>query len=108
MMLATLAPTVVPAGSPVRRCRQHGSLTVTSVTSAIQARAALELVARYAHGPVSVGDLVLARVGATAIGVGSIRRDSLRGRSHVQWCITAPNVTPGTVRRAIEEFAAIT
>ena len=29
MRMATGAPTVVPAGSPVRACRQHGSLTVT-------------------------------------------------------------------------------
>ena len=35
MRMATIAPTVVPAGSPVRACRQHGSLTVTAVTSAI-------------------------------------------------------------------------
>jgi hypothetical protein len=107
MRMATLAPTVVPAGSPVRVCRQQGSLTVIAVTSAIQARAAMALIARYAESPVSIGDLVLARVGANAIGVGSLPRDALRGRAHVQWCIAAPNVTSDTVRRAIEEYAAI-
>ena len=104
MMLATLAPHAVPAGPRHRRSRQTGTLNVTNVTSARQANAAMKLVAQRARGPVAIGELVLASVRSTPIGVCSLRRDPLSGRVDVQWCVVRPHAPRAAVEAAVRAY----
>jgi len=104
MMLATLAPHVVPTGARPRRSRQTGSMNVTNVTSPRQATAAMQLVSRCAPDPVAIGELVLASVRSTAVGVCSLRRDPLSGRTDVQWCVVRPYASRATVEDAVRAY----
>jgi hypothetical protein len=108
MMLATLSPNVVPLGDRNRRSRQLGSLTVGPVTSPEQARIAMRVIARHVRGPVPVNELVLARVRAVPVAVGSLRRDPLSGATRVEWCHVRPGISRGEVTAAVDAYAATT